>query len=79
MSGETYENPLDDPDYQKFVEELAEKCTCTPCGARPCDGLLAGGLCDDMHPDDDWHDQDDQDDFWDDCEPADAQAGKEGV
>lgn len=31
--------------YLELVEKLALKCTCD--GERPCDGLLAGGLCDD--------------------------------
>ena len=39
----------DDPEYQKFVEEMAKVCKCTPLSDRPCDGLLAGGLCDEMH------------------------------
>lgn len=43
-------DPQDDPAYQKMVEELAQQCTCTGL-CRPCDGLLAGGLCDDMHMD----------------------------
>jgi hypothetical protein len=44
-----YGNMTDDPSYQALVEELAEKCTCTPESDRPCAGLLAGGLCDDLH------------------------------
>jgi len=40
-----------DPHYAKWIEELAKVCTCTPAGERPCDGLLAGGLCDDRHTD----------------------------
>lgn len=41
--------PYDDPAYQALVEELAKQCRCTPLSERPCDGLLAGGVCDDMH------------------------------
>lgn len=41
----------DDPDYAIWVEKLAEQCTCTPHSDRPCDGLLAGGMCDDLHMD----------------------------
>lgn len=52
--------------YQRLVEELAEKCTCTPVSARPCDGLLAGGLCDDLHMDRETIITDEEDD---DCEP----------
>ena len=33
----------------KLMEELAALCTCTPLSDRPCAGLLAGGLCDDLH------------------------------
>lgn len=44
-------NPDDDPDYQKFVMEMARLCRCTPMSDRPCAGLLAGGHCDDLHLD----------------------------
>jgi hypothetical protein len=44
-----YDNVTDDPSYQELVAELAKECTCTPPGNRPCDSLLAGGLCDDLH------------------------------
>ena len=27
----------DDPEYQKFVEEMAKVCKCTPLSDRPCD------------------------------------------
>lgn len=40
------DNPYDSPEYQKFVEEMARECKCEPPGERPCDGILAGGLCD---------------------------------
>ena len=43
--------PEDDEAYQRFMESMTERCRCTPEGNRPCDGVLAGGLCDDMHPD----------------------------
>lgn len=43
-----YETPQDDPEYQKMVEELAKQCTCQPQHLRPCDGLMAGGLCDEL-------------------------------
>src|SRR5687767_6192970 len=41
--GETM-NPSESKAYQALVDELAKKCTCTGID-RPCDGLLAGGLC----------------------------------
>jgi hypothetical protein len=44
-----YANMTDDPSYQALVQELAAQCTCTPESDRPCSGLLAGGLCDDLH------------------------------
>jgi hypothetical protein len=43
--------PEGSPEHQKLVGELAVKCTCTPKSERPCAGLLAGGLCDDLHLD----------------------------
>jgi len=58
-----YDNQHDDPSYQKLVAELAEKCTCTPTSDRPCDGLLAGGLCDDLHMDGKSDDLDDDEDM----------------
>ena len=44
-----YDNAHDDPSYQDLVAELAQECTCTPESDRPCAGLMAGGLCDDLH------------------------------
>lgn len=43
------EDPYQSEEYQKFVESMVEHCRCTPEGNRPCDGVLAGGLCDDLH------------------------------
>lgn len=43
-----YDNMHDDPTYQDLVDELAKECTCEPASHRPCDGLLSGGLCDNM-------------------------------
>lgn len=35
----------DDPEYQAWVESMAKHCRCShDC---PCDGVLAGGICDD--------------------------------
>lgn len=45
------ESPFDDPAHQKLVQEMATQCKCTPHSSRPCDGLLAGGMCDDLHLD----------------------------
>lgn len=39
---------FDTPEYQKFAEEMARDCKCQPPFDRPCGGLLAGGLCDQL-------------------------------
>jgi len=49
-----YADPCDDPEYQKWIEEMAQHCRCTPISERPCAGVCAGGLCDEMHWDDPW-------------------------
>ena len=54
-----YDNMHDDPSYQELVAELAGQCTCTPKSDRPCAGLLAGGLCDDLHMEREITDEDD--------------------
>lgn len=45
-------DPISDPEYQRWIAELAEKCTCS--SPAVCAGLLAGGSCDDIQdqPDD---------------------------
>lgn len=40
-----YADPTDDPAYQVFIEESAKHCHCRANNC-PCDGVLAGGLCD---------------------------------
>lgn len=40
------EDPFDSEEYHRFVEAMAVHCRCEPISARPCDGVLAGGLCD---------------------------------
>jgi len=37
----------DQEEYSRHVEKLARECTCNGV-SRPCDGLLAGGLCDNL-------------------------------
>lgn len=37
-------------DYQKFVESMVPRCRCRSAD-RPCDGVLAGGICDDRQED----------------------------
>lgn len=40
---------LNDPEYQAWVESMAQHCRCShDC---PCAGVLAGGLCDDLQDD----------------------------
>lgn len=36
--------------YEKFVESMVPHCHCD-AQYRPCDGVLAGGLCDNQHDD----------------------------
>lgn len=40
--------------YERFVNEMAQHCTCQPPHPCPCDGVLAGGLCDQMGHDPDF-------------------------
>ena len=47
----------EDEEYQKFVESMVQYCRCTG-QPRPCDGVLAGGLCDNIHDDRSWGDDD---------------------
>ena len=39
--------------YQRFVAESAKHCDCDPPYC-PCDGVLAGGMCDDLHADEEY-------------------------
>lgn len=41
---------VDDPHYQEFVEGQRKHCRCTSRIA-PCDGVLAGGMCDNIQDD----------------------------
>lgn len=43
-------DPFDSPDYAAFVESMVPHCRCDS-QYRPCDGILAGGVCDEMHDD----------------------------
>ena len=43
-----YADPTDDPAYQQFVEESVKYCHCQAPHPRPCDGVLAGGCCDEL-------------------------------
>lgn len=35
-----------DEEYQKFVDSMIPHCRCSH--DKPCDGLLAGGICDNL-------------------------------
>ena len=49
----------DDADYQTWIESLVKYCRCQN-GDVPCDGLLAGGICDEMPAyDNDYYEDDD--------------------
>ena len=40
-----------DPEYLRFVEGQRKHCRCSR--NSPCDGVLAGGMCDDFQDDED--------------------------
>ena len=48
--GSSTRDITEDEEYQKFVESMVPHCRCT-AQPRPCDGVLAGGLCDNLHDD----------------------------
>jgi hypothetical protein len=45
-----YEDFTEDPEYAAYVERCAQHCVC-PEILRPCEGCLAGGICDGTDPD----------------------------
>ena len=54
----------DTPEYHVFVEEMAKYCCCRPPWPCPCDGLLAGGLCDGFRDEHEDLDREDREDIW---------------
>lgn len=52
------EDPYESEEYQRFVESMVPHCHCAE-RHRPCDGVLAGGLCDNMQDDPDRNDEED--------------------
>lgn len=46
----------EDEEYEKFVESMVPYCRCAR--NQPCDGVLAGGLCDNIQDDPEWGDDD---------------------
>lgn len=57
------DDPYSTPEYAAFVESMAKHCRCTR--SCLCDGVLAGGMCDEIIEDDydEWNDREDP---WDD-------------
>jgi len=49
-SGSASEDIFNSEQYQKFVDSMTHHCRCTG-QPRPCDGVLAGGICDDWQED----------------------------
>lgn len=43
----TEEDPFQSEEYAKFVESMVPLCRCRESN-RPCDGVLAGGPCDEV-------------------------------
>lgn len=42
-------DPSESIQYEAFVESMLAFCHCSGC--RPCDGVLAGGMCDNIQDD----------------------------
>lgn len=56
--------PVDDPSWQEHIKESMRYCSCCPlCSDPPCDGAMAGGVCDQApcRCDDDWDEDEDYD------------------
>lgn len=49
-TGEIPDDPFSSEEHAKFVESMIPHCHCAERN-RPCDGVLAGGLCDNIHDD----------------------------
>lgn len=46
------ENIYETPEYQEFVDECSKRCRCS---RGVCDGVLAGGFCDEIIEDEPEH------------------------
>ncbi len=46
MSDQEREDPFGTPEYAEYVASMEKHCKCYPLERRPCDGVLAGGMCD---------------------------------
>jgi hypothetical protein len=54
-------SPYETTEYQKFVATMVQHCNCAS-RYRPCDGVLAGGVCDNMQDEpEDYEDREDCD------------------
>lgn len=70
MKNQPVFDPFESAEYQKFVESMVPHCHCSPAH-RPCDGVLAGGVCDGIKDDrdeypyavEDSEDEDAEEDF----------------
>lgn len=53
---EQCDDPYQSEEYQKFVESMIPYCRCSH--DQPCDGVLAGGICDNVQRETDttWRD-----------------------
>jgi len=59
---EIEQDPYQDEEYQKFVSSMVPHCHCGERN-RPCDGVLAGGVCEGIKDErDDERDYDDRND-----------------
>ena len=54
MQPKVAEGPFNTAEYQAFIDSMVPFCHCAD-KYRPCDGVLAGGLCDDQQDDDPPH------------------------
>lgn len=52
--GSASEDIFNSEEYEKFVNSMVSYCDCEPPHRRPCDGVLAGGLCDEMREEPDF-------------------------
>lgn len=60
MTDDPYFN---NPDYDAFIAEIAKHCHCAD-SHRPCDGVAAGGFCDN------WQDDEHEWEGWEECDNA---------
>lgn len=49
-------------EYERFIASMVKLCRCQSEHQCPCDGVLAGGPCDERYDELDWPDSDEEDD-----------------